>query len=132
MRQDIFRISIDNSSGNNYPILSGGLPVTHRFEPQVTDMKMHSVFALALGLVAVPAIAQTAAPATAATAAPVIKEGDLVWTADGGKIGSVDSVRDTNVAVITDERMILIPVSSLSAGPHGLVSTLKRKDINRL
>lgn len=95
-------------------------------------MKIHSVIALALGLAAVPAVAQVAAPAPAAAAAPVIKEGDLVWTADGGKIGSVDSVRDTNVAVITDEKMILIPVATLSTGPHGLVSTLKRKDINRL
>lgn len=96
-------------------------------------MKIHSVIALALGLAAVPAVAQVAAPApVGATAAPVIKEGDLVWTADGGKIGSVDSVRDTNVAVITDEKMILIPVATLSTGPHGLVSTLKRKDINRL
>ena len=94
-------------------------------------MKMHSVLALALGLVAVPAIAQTAAPAPAA-AAPVIKEGDLVWSADGGKVGSVDSVRGTDAAVITDERMIYIPVATLHSGPHGLVSSLSRKDINRL
>ena len=101
-------------------------------------MKLHALFALTLGLVAVPVAAQTATPAPAAatpaptTAAPVIKSGDLVWSVDGGKIGNVDSVRGADAAVVTDERIVLIPVATLRAGPHGLVTSLSRKEINRL
>ncbi len=101
-------------------------------------MKIHSMFALALGLVAIPAAAQSDAPApapAAATAAtPEIKHGDLVWSADGRRIGVVDSLRGTVVVLISDDtaRMIYIPVATLSAGPRGLVSTLTRKEIARL
>lgn len=97
-------------------------------------MKIHSVFALALGLVALPAAAQTAAPAAvpAATAAPEIKTGEMVWSAEGRRIGRVDRVRGDAVAVIRDMKMIYIPIATLSAGDHGLVSTLTTKEINHL
>jgi len=106
----------------------------HRIEALVTDMKIHSVFALALGLVAIPAAAQTASPVPAAAPkpAPEIKTGDLVWSVDGRRIGRVDSLRGTTVAVIDDTKMVYIPLTTLSTGAHGLVSTLTRKEIDRL
>ncbi len=97
-------------------------------------MKIHSVFALALGLVAIPAVAQTAAPvaAAAATTALEIKGGEMVWSSEGRRVGRVDRVRGETVAVIRDMKMIYIPIASLSASDRGLVSTLTNKEINRL
>ncbi|OYX64453.1 MAG: hypothetical protein B7Y89_02255 [Novosphingobium sp. 32-60-15] len=97
-------------------------------------MKIQSVFALALGLVALPAMAQTAAPvaAAAATSAPEIKSGDMVFSAEGRRIGRVDRVRGNAVVVIRDMKMISIPLATLSAGERGLVSTLTNKEISRL
>ncbi len=97
-------------------------------------MKIHSLFALALGLVALPAAAQTAetAPVAAVAAAPEIKGGETVWSADGRRIGRVDRVRGTAVAVVSDMAMIYIPIATLTASPRGLVSSLSRKEISRL
>lgn len=97
-------------------------------------MKIHSVFALALGLIALPAAAQTAAPAAAvaATTALEIKGGEMVWSAEGRRVGRVDRVRGETIAVIRDMKMIYIPIASLSASERGLVSTLTNKEINRL
>lgn len=97
-------------------------------------MKIHSVFALALGLFALPAAAQTAAPvaAPAAMTTPEIKTGEMVWSAEGRRIGRVDRVRGEAVAVIRDMKMIYIPIATLSASERGLVSTLTTKEINRL
>ena len=95
-------------------------------------MKIYSVLALALGLVAIPAVAQTAAPAPAAATAPAIKVGVLVWSAEGHRVGRIDSVRGDVVAVINDMRMVYIPVSTLSTGARGLVSSLSLKDLDRL
>lgn len=129
-----FRISIDNSCSCDYLAKTAGHPVTFCIETLVTNMKIHSVFALALGLVALPAAAQTAAPvaAAAATTALEIKGGEMVWSAEGRRIGRVDRVRGETVAVIRDMKMIYIPIASLSASDRGLVSTLTNKDINRL
>lgn len=102
----------------------------------VTDMKLHSVFALALGLVALPVAAHAADPAPAAAAATAvaseIKAGQLVWSADGRQIGRVDRVRGTAVVVISDMKMVYIPIATLSSNNRGLVSTLSRKEIDRL
>lgn len=97
-------------------------------------MKLHTAFALALGLVALPsaARAEDPAPAAAAVAAPQIKGGELVWSADGRRIGRVDRVRGTSIAVISDMKMIYIPISTISASERGLVSTLSRKEIDHL
>lgn len=111
-----------------------GHPVTFCIETLVTNMKIHSVFALALGLVALPAAAQTAAPvaAAAATTAPEIKSGEMVWSAEGRRIGRVDRVRGDAVVVIRDMKMISIPIASLTASERGLVTTLTNKEISRL
>lgn len=97
-------------------------------------MKLHSAFALALGLVALPATAHAAdpAPAAAPAAAPEIKGGESVWSADGHRIGRVDRVRGDKVVVISDTTMIYVPIATLSASERGLVSTLTRKEIGRL
>ncbi len=96
-------------------------------------MKLLSAFALALGLVAFPVAAQGTDPApAAATAAPNIHSGILVWSSDGRRIGRVDRVRGESVAVIYGMRIVYIPISSLSEGERGLVSTLSRKEIDHL
>lgn len=97
-------------------------------------MKIHSVFALALGLVALPAAAQTAepAPTPAAAAAIEIKGGEMVWSADGRRIGRVDRVRGSAVAVVSDMQMVYIPIATLTVSERGLVSSLSRKEISRL
>ena len=96
-------------------------------------MKLQSVFALALGLAALPVAAHAAESApVASAAAPTIKGGELVWSADGRRIGRVDRIRGESVAVIYDMRMVYIPVASLSSGERGLVSSLSRKEIDRL
>lgn len=97
-------------------------------------MKLHSAFALALGLVALPAAAHAAdpAPAAAPAATPEIKGGESVWSADGHRIGRVDRVRGDTVAVISDGAMVYIPLSTLSVSERGLVSKLTRKEIAHL
>jgi hypothetical protein len=97
-------------------------------------MKMHSVIALALGLVAMPAAAQTAAPEAAAATvnAADIKPGAMVFSAEGRRVGKIDRVRGDAVAVITAMKMIYIPIATLRTGERGLVSSLSNKEINRL
>lgn len=97
-------------------------------------MKIHSVFALALGLVAVPATAQpVSSEATASTlSAADIRPGATVFSAEGRRVGKVDRVRGDTIAVIRDQKMIYIPIATLTASERGLVSTLSNKQINRL
>lgn len=99
-------------------------------------MKIHTVLALALGLAAVPAAAQTAetaaAPEATTAAAPEIKGGEILWSADGRRIGRVERVRGSTVAVVADMKMVYVPLSTLTASDRGLVSTLTRKEITRL
>lgn len=129
-----FRIGIDNSFTSHYLTSTAGHPVTFCIETLVTNMKIHTVFALALGLAAIPAAAQTAAApsSTSASAALDIKGGEMVWSAEGRRIGRVDRVRGDSIAVIRDMKMIYIPIATLTAGERGLVSTLTSKEINRL
>ncbi|MDT0509718.1 hypothetical protein [Novosphingobium sp. MMS21-SN21R] len=97
-------------------------------------MKLHSVFALALGLVAAPVAVHAAdpAPAAAPAAASDIKGGEAMWSADGRRVGRVDRVRGNAVAVVADMKMIYIPLDTVSVTERGVVSTLTRKEINRL
>ena len=87
--------------------------------------------AIALGLSAVPALAQGAAvPATAA--APAISRGDMVFSADGHMIGRVDRVNATSVSVIYDDRYVNIPTTTLSAKGKDLATSLKRAEVSKL
>lgn len=94
-------------------------------------MKISSALALALSLCAIPAAvhAQDAAPAATAV---VAKVGDLVWSVDGRRVGRVERIRSTSVAVIIDMKMIYIPFDKLGSGERGLVSTLTLKEIKHL
>jgi hypothetical protein len=82
------------------------------------------------------ALAQTSAAAPAAAAAP--HAGDLIVTADGKRVGPVyyiDKAKDGTpdyVGVIYDNRMVHIPVSSLSPGQKGFTTSLKRAEVDKL
>lgn len=93
-------------------------------------MKISSVFLCALALCAAPAAvhAQDSAPVTQPGAA-VAKVGDLVWSADGRRVGRVDRLRGNSVAIIIDMKMVYIPFDKLGTGERGVVSTLTLKEI---
>ena len=56
----------------------------------------------------------------------------MVWSADGRRIGRVDRVRGSAVAVVSDMQMVYIPIATLTVSERGLVSSLSRKEISRL
>lgn len=92
---------------------------------------MHSIkfLIIAASLATVPAMAQEAsAPAAAAN----VKQGAMVYSADGRRIGRVDRVRDGAVNIIFDGRIVRIPVSTLSDADKGLTTSLTRKDVTKL
>ncbi|KQM97507.1 hypothetical protein ASE85_14615 [Sphingobium sp. Leaf26] len=96
-------------------------------------MKISSAFAFALGLCAISAAAHAADPSPVADAAtPVAKVGDLIFSADGRRVGRVDRIRGNSVAVIIEMKMIYIPFDKLSAGDRGVVSSLTLKEIKHL
>ena len=52
-----------------------------------------------------------------------------------GRIEYLDRTKDgalKDVGVIQDMRMVHIPAETLSNGPNGLVTTLKRSDVSKL
>ena len=58
--------------------------------------------------------------------------GEILWSADGRRIGRVERVRGSTVAVVADMKMVYVPLDTVSASDRGLVSTLTRKEITRL
>ncbi len=80
-------------------------------------------------LMASPVLAQEAAAPAA------VKSGDVIFSADGWRLGRVDSLdtaKDgTPVAalIIFQGRMIRIPLTTVSTGAKGLTSTLKAREI---
>jgi|KBSSwiStaDraftv2_1062776.scaffolds.fasta_scaffold289686_1 hypothetical protein len=94
------------------------------------------VMASALVL-ATTANAQEAAPAPAA-AAPAIAAGAMLKSSDGKRIGRIDRIvrsRDgtpVSASIIYDSRFIYVPVSTISASPDGLVTSLTRSDALKL
>jgi hypothetical protein len=92
-----------------------------------------AALAAALSLSAVAA-AQTAPGAPS----PKVKSGERIYFSDGAVVGRVEYVdkgKDgalKDVAVIYDMRMLHIPADSLSAGPNGVVTSLKRSDVDKL
>lgn len=108
-------------------------------------MKIVRLLSLAAGMAALPALAQTPAeapaeaPAAAAEAsAPLqVKSGNLIFSADGRRIGRVDRVVTVNgapvsVSVIYSGRIVRIPVETLSNNERGLVTTLSSKEVKAL
>jgi hypothetical protein len=89
---------------------------------------MRKAVLLALALVAAPAFAQGVA----------VKSGDLIVTADGKRLGRVDTVTVQGgapyaVSVIYDSKFVKIPVSTLTSGEGGRLQTsLSRDDVRKL
>jgi hypothetical protein len=98
-------------------------------------LRITTVFAVSLFALSMPAFAQATGPAVAPVAAPTLRSGILIVSSDGRRIGVIDSVvgdkaSPTAVKVIKDMHVVIIPVSSLSAGDKGrVVTTLAYKEI---
>jgi hypothetical protein len=81
-----------------------------------------------------------AAVAQPAASAPELKHGAMISSADGARVGPIDYIekgkdKDATpsfVGVIRDMHMVHIPVSTLSAGPKGLVTSLKISEVDKL
>ena len=103
-------------------------------------MKYIIAFAAAVSLGSV-AIAQEVAEAPAASeaaAVPELKNRSLVKTADGKRVGTIDRIIKNAdgaphaVQIIYKGRFIAVPVSTLSTGGNGLVTSLTGKDLSKL
>lgn len=95
-------------------------------------MKITSALVLALGLCAVPAAVHAQDSAAATAAVSVAKVGDLVFSADGRRVGRVDRIRGNAVAIIIGMKMVYIPMDKISTDARGLVSSLTLKEIKHL
>ena len=90
---------------------------------------------LALVIASFASVLALSTPALAQTAD--VKKGAVVYSSDGVRLGHVYSIRkgeDGNpveASVIFRSKMIYIPVSTLSAGEKGLVTTRSRADFSR-
>jgi len=76
-----------------------------------------------------------AAPAMAqnnSSAATSVKVGNMVFSADGRRIGRIDFIRDNEVGIIYNGRFIKIPVSTLSSAEKGVATTLTRAEVGKL
>jgi hypothetical protein len=89
-------------------------------------------------LAAALSMASAAAAETAPAATPAPKAGERIYLPDGavlGRVEYVDKGKDgalKDVAVIYGMRMVHIPADSLSRGPNGVTTTLKRSDVDGL
>ena len=94
-------------------------------------MRLALVCASLLSLAAVPSVAA----AQATTSSVDVKKGVVIYTSDGARLGHVYAVRkgeDGNpveASVIYRSKMVYIPVSTLSAGEKGLVTTRSRAEL---
>ncbi len=84
-------------------------------------------------------ISSAVAAEPAAAGAPVtVAAREMIRTTDGKSVGRVDSInkaKDGSVAavgVIYDGRIVHIPVSTLSAGQNGYVTSLTKADLEKL
>jgi hypothetical protein len=79
-----------------------------------------------------------AQPAAGGTPPAKVQTGERVYSSDGAVIGRIeylDRAKDgalKDVGVIQNMRMVHIPAETLSTGPNGLVTTLKRSDVSKL
>jgi hypothetical protein len=90
-----------------------------------------------ISVLSVSAVA-AAQSAPAATPSPKVQSGERIYSADGAVIGRVEYVdkeRDgtlKDVAVIYEMHMVHIPADSLSTGPNGVATSLKRSEVSKL
>jgi hypothetical protein len=79
-----------------------------------------------------------AQPASGGTPPAKVQAGERVYSSDGAVIGRIEYLDRTkdgalkDVGVIQDMRMVHIPAETLSTGPNGVVTTLKRSDVSKL
>jgi hypothetical protein len=93
--------------------------------------------AFALATAASAQDAPAAASEAPAAAPATIKNGEWIYSADGSAIGRVDHIQKgkdgaSTAAVIYQMRMVYIPLESLTAGPKGYVTSLKRSEVSKL
>lgn len=73
-----------------------------------------------------PSFASDPAPSDQPTSAAItVKAGTVIRDVDGRRIGVVDSVRDGQVMVVTQTKIIRIAISTVSAESSGLKTSLK-------
>ena len=100
-------------------------------------MRLPLITAALMSALSISTIA-AAQPAPGAAAPAKVKSGERVYSSDGASIGRVeyvDRAKDgtpTDIGVIYDMRMVHIPADSLSDGPNGVVTSLKRAEIGKL
>jgi hypothetical protein len=78
----------------------------------------------AAALTASSAWAQAPAAPTASALVPTV--GQVVRDVNGRRIGAIDQVQGGVVLVISDMRMLRIPISTLTTGDKGLQTSLTR------
>lgn len=97
-------------------------------------MNNFKALAAAVALASMPLMAHAAEPAVSAVA---VKEGAMVFSADGRRIGRVDRVKSTDgtpiaVSIIYNGRFIYVPVSTLTASDRGFTSSLTKADLVKM
>lgn len=94
--------------------------------------------ALTVALLSTGAAVSETVAAPAATAAVMIKEGQMVRSSDGKRIGSIENLtKDSSGApvaanVIFDERFVAIPASTLTESGNALTTSLSYRDVVKL
>jgi|SRR6516162_8017730 hypothetical protein len=79
-----------------------------------------------------------AQPASGAAPPAKVQSGERIYSSDGAVIGRVeylDKGKDgvlKDVGVIYDMRIVHIPADTLSPGPNGVTTSLKRSDVGKL
>lgn len=82
--------------------------------------------------------ATLAQPAPDAAAAPKVKSGEMLYSTDGAALGRIDYVQKSKdgapeyVGLIRETRVVHVPADTLSNGPKGPVTSLSRKEVDRL
>jgi preprotein translocase subunit YajC len=97
------------------------------------QMKINKIIALtALGLAAAPLAAQDAAPAAAAAApaAASVAAGAKVFDAQGGEVGTVDSVTNGVAVVNTGTNKVGLPLASFGAGASGPTISMTKAELD--
>ncbi|MDB5690229.1 MAG: hypothetical protein JWL91_2105 [Sphingomonas bacterium] len=96
-------------------------------------MKIRNMCALtALALTAAPLVAQNAAPAAGASAAAAVNvtAGAKVFDAQGGEVGTVDSVTGGVAVVNTGSNKVGLPLASFGAGANGPIISMTKAELD--
>lgn len=90
-------------------------------------------FAVALAVVATPALAVDVAANPTAVAAPVVHQGDMLRDANNARLSAVDSInKDGSVGIILNGHYVTVPASTLSMANGKLVTSLSKDKLNTM